>query len=268
MATNYIQEGKSMYLVTTSEAESGDAFVVGDYLPCVLLTDADAGDSHKAAVATEGVFSLSVLANDGSPSKVNVGDILYWDDKDSPLSKVATSNKIFGIALEEVTAGDTATIKVLLNPQVATPGTIDTAQIEDSAVIASKIASAAVTLAKLHVNEVARYIPREITAPSDAGTLTATTSGFVSWTTPDSSAVTATLAVPQFLGQELTLILGTRDTTGDLEVTVAESLSLDSSNRKITFDNDGEWIKLAATDVGGDLRWVEVAKGGAEVGPA
>ena len=259
MATNYIQEGKSMYLATITGAESGDAFVVGDYLPCVLLTDAD--DSHKATVATEGVFKLAAGNTSG---EISAGDILYWESKDAVLTKDSTK-KVFGIALEGTNEAS-AEILVLLQPRATIPGTVDADAIESNAVTTAKILNANVTLAKLHVNEVARYIPREITAPSDAGTLTATTSGFVSWTTPDSSAVTATLAVPQFLGQELTLILGTRTTTGDLEVTVAESLSLNSSNLKITFDNEGEWIKLAATDVGGDLRWVEVAKGGASVG--
>ena len=261
MATNYIQEGKSMYLATITGAESGDAFVVGDYLPCVLLTDADAADSHKASVATGGVFKLAAGNTSG---EISAGDILYWESKDAVLTKDSTK-KVFGIALEGTNEAS-AEILVLLQPRATIPGTVDADAIETNAVTTAKILNANVTLAKLHVNEVARYIPREITAPSHAGTLTATTSGFVSWTTPDSSAVTATLAVPQFLGQELTLILGTRTTTGDLEVTVAESLSLNSSNRKITFNNEGEWIKLAATDVGGDLRWVEVAKGGASVG--
>ena len=149
MAKNLVQEGKFPYLPTADGAESGDAFVVGGYLPCVLLTDAESASPYRAAVQTYGIFNLSVLANDGGASAVAVGNILYWDDKDTPLSKIATDNHIFGVALETVDAGATATIKVMIVPQVAVPGTIATAQIENSAITADKIASDAVTTVKI-----------------------------------------------------------------------------------------------------------------------
>ena len=113
MATNYIQQGKSMYLVTTSGAESGDPFVIGNYLPCVLITDADSTDSHKAVVQTVGVFNLSAK---GDVNNIAVGDMLYWLNKDTALDKTAAGKKAFGIALEATTHASNA-IKVLLTPE-------------------------------------------------------------------------------------------------------------------------------------------------------
>lgn len=62
-----------------------------------------------------GVFSVSVKgANDAGNSAVAPGDQIFYVDADTPvLSKKQTSQATFGIALEAVTSGATATIKVL-----------------------------------------------------------------------------------------------------------------------------------------------------------
>lgn len=146
MATNYVQEGKAIYTVTADGMTSGQPIVLGNHLPGVLLTDADSTDSHKATVATEGIFDLSVWAWDGSArSAVAVGDALYWDGVTaSPHSRINkdTSKKFFGIALEALAHADaddtTGTIQVLLNPKVATPATVDTSDLADGAVTSAK----------------------------------------------------------------------------------------------------------------------------------
>lgn len=148
MATNYVQEGKILYLPTVTGAESGDAFVVGSYMPCVLLTDAGP-DPYNATVQTEGVFDLSCKAHDGSSnSAIAIGDSLFWTDKDTPLDK-DSSEDFFGIALEAVASGETATINVLLVPKTSIPGSVATADIEAGAVTAVKIGADAVTTVKI-----------------------------------------------------------------------------------------------------------------------
>jgi predicted RecA/RadA family phage recombinase len=149
MATNFVQEGKNMVMSTVTGAESGDAFVVGDYLPCVLLTDAGTDSPYNATVQTEGVFELSVTGNDGaSPAAISIGDMLYWTDKDTALD-VDTSESPFGIALEAVGSGDTETIKVLLTPKAVMPASVGTSDLEAAAVETAKIKDKNVTGAKL-----------------------------------------------------------------------------------------------------------------------
>ena len=263
MATNYVQEGKNLDLPTADDAEAGDAFVVGDYLPCVLLTDADSASPYNATVQTQGIFNLSVLANDGSSSAVSVGDILYWDDKDSPLSKVATDNNVFGVALEAIDGGETETIKVLLSPQVATPGTVDTAQIEDSAIIAGKIASDAVITAKiLDANVTYAKLAADATKHLTSNALTGThgakmepaTSGYYMLATASGEGA-FTLGDPAFEGQQITIKLQDKD-TDDLVITADSDLD-DAGNEIVTLDTEGEAVTLVGydTDGQGALQW-------------
>jgi len=149
MATNFIREGKQMEMPTVTGAESGDAFVVGDYLPCVLLTDAETASPYDATVQTQGVFDLSVYGHDGnSGSAVAVGDVLYWTDKDTALNKDASETP-FGIALETVDSSVTSTIEVMLLPKVYIASEITASMLGASAVETAKIKDENVTLAKL-----------------------------------------------------------------------------------------------------------------------
>lgn len=123
MATNKVQDGKFIYIETAANAESGDPMVIGGYLPCVLLTDADSDDSDKATVATEGIFDLSVEAVDGDGnSAVAVGDAIYYDSGDDPVLTKKSDGEFFGIALETLTTGTTGTINVLLRPKAGVGG--------------------------------------------------------------------------------------------------------------------------------------------------
>jgi predicted RecA/RadA family phage recombinase len=132
MATNFVRDGKKMQMPTANGAEAGDAYVVGGYLPCVLLTDAATASPYNATVQTEGVFSLSV---NGDSSAVGIGDMLYWTDKDTPLHKDSSEDP-FGIALEATTHA-TAAINVLLTPKATIPASVDTSDLAAGALAAT-----------------------------------------------------------------------------------------------------------------------------------
>jgi hypothetical protein len=89
----------------------------------VLLTDADSDDSNQAVVRTEGVFALSVEAVDlDGNSAVALGDSLYYDSGNDPVLSKKSDGEYFGVALETVTSGETATINVMLRPKAGLGG--------------------------------------------------------------------------------------------------------------------------------------------------
>lgn len=116
MATNKIQDGNILRLTVGSGVDSGDPVSVGNALRGVALTDYDSGDG-KASIAMNGVYDLSVQAvDDAGNSAVAIGDRLYYAGSASPFLSKKKSGKFFGIALETVTTGTTATINVLVGP--------------------------------------------------------------------------------------------------------------------------------------------------------
>ena len=126
MATNKVQEGKTLYMAVQSGVTSGDPEMVGA-IGGVALTDRDA--AGYATLAVEGVYDLSVKGvNDAGNSAVAIGDLLYWVTGDTPqISKKSTAGKLFGVALEAVNSGATETINVKLvgvaGPDLGVTGT-------------------------------------------------------------------------------------------------------------------------------------------------
>lgn len=119
MATNLVfKDGDNLSVACThpTTPASGNPVRVGE-LGGVALTDERADGT--TSVQFKGVFNLSVKGVDGSGNAaVAVGDILYYVDADTPvLSKKPAGHK-FGVALEAITSGSTATIKVRLNGAV------------------------------------------------------------------------------------------------------------------------------------------------------
>jgi predicted RecA/RadA family phage recombinase len=112
MATNMIiKNSDQLKIYTNSDVESGETVLVGG-ITGVALADEDS-DGYTV-IRREGVFDLSVKAHDGSSdSKVGFGDALYLDVSNGTLNK-DSSETLFGYALEEITSGETDTIKVLL----------------------------------------------------------------------------------------------------------------------------------------------------------
>lgn len=116
MAKNIVFEpGDHLSLVATDPATpaSGDPVLVGQ-LPGVANTAKRTSD-NTTSIITEGVATLSVKAVDaGGNSAVAAGDIIYYVTADTPkLSKKNTGVR-FGYALEAITSGSTATIRVKL----------------------------------------------------------------------------------------------------------------------------------------------------------
>lgn len=114
MATNLVYEaGDQLSVVCTAPTtpSAGDPVLFGQ-LPGVALTDEDT--AGKTSVAFRGVFDLSVEAvNNSGNSAVAAGDKIYYETGQTPvLNKDNVSGVYFGIAMETVTLGATATIQV------------------------------------------------------------------------------------------------------------------------------------------------------------
>ncbi len=110
MATNYIQQGDVIKLPVASGKTSGDPALVGK-IPVVCLTDRDSDGNAECAL--KGVFDLPVTGADGSgDAAVSVGDIIY--DDSGTLNVDSANGTEFGVALEAVASGATATINVRL----------------------------------------------------------------------------------------------------------------------------------------------------------
>lgn len=116
MATNQIfKDGDVLSIAATLPATpaSGGPVLVGQ-LPGVALTDERSDGT--TSIAFKGVFDLSVEgANNAGNVAVAAGDILYYDTAATvKINKDNTNGVRFGYALEAVSSGATATIRVKL----------------------------------------------------------------------------------------------------------------------------------------------------------
>jgi hypothetical protein len=97
-----------------------------------------------------------------------------------------------------------------------------------------------------------------IVDPGDAGAIPVTNSGTVALVTE--GAETRTLAIPTFVGQEITISMKTDGGAG--VVTVASAFN-EAGNNTITFDDPGETVILRAVEVGAALAWRPLSIDGA-----
>ena len=74
-------------------------------------------------------------------------------------------------------------------------------------------------------------------------------------------AETNTLAIPSFLGQNLTIFVDT-DTSGARVITSSHRIN-QAANTIITLSDVGDFVKLEAITIAGALRWQVVANDGA-----
>lgn len=126
MAKNKVQDGKKLRLTVGSGVVAGDPVAVGNGIRGVALTDYSAVDG-KATVEIGGVWDLSVQAvDDAGNSAVAVGDRLFYAGSASPYLSKKKSGKFYGIALEVVTTGTTATINVLAGEPGGSDGSLFT----------------------------------------------------------------------------------------------------------------------------------------------
>lgn len=114
MALNqYRQRGTKWFLPVTTSQAAGTHIQFGS-LNGVLLTDADANDDAWVDFPGDHIaYDLSVTgADDMGNAAVAVGAVIYNDG--GTLNVDAANGVEFGIALEAVTSGATATIGVMV----------------------------------------------------------------------------------------------------------------------------------------------------------
>jgi len=120
-----------------------------------------------------------------------------------------------------------------------------TAQTEVEAVIAEILARVPATAA--------------IADPGDTGAIPVTRSGSVAITT--AAAETRTLAIPSFIGQQLSISCDVY-AVGDAVITVASAIN-QAGNTIITLNGAGDTVVLTAVQIGGVLAWRVVVNDGA-----
>lgn len=107
MATNFVQEGKTLnYTPSGADVASGDFVVIGAIGAVAKTTIAD---GKTGAVHITGVFSVAKASG-----AVTQGQKLYWNSSNSNLTTTASGNTLVGVAAEAAASGD-ATVKILLN---------------------------------------------------------------------------------------------------------------------------------------------------------
>jgi hypothetical protein len=178
MATNIKYEpGWSLNLTCTKPdaPDSGDPVRIGNLTGIAIKDEDTAG---KTVVYT-GPFVAEFSVKDNGGSGIAVGDTIWYHDDATPvLDNVPTGGYYYGIALEAVTAGQTATIQVYHDCAPGGAGTIGNGtvgatQLASNAVTTDKILNANVTAAKLS----AAANSRAIIVP--LGAVSATTSQVV-----------------------------------------------------------------------------------------
>lgn len=107
MATNYVQEGKTLnYTASGADIASGDFVLIGT-IGGVAKTDI--ADGKTGAVHIAGVYSIPKASG-----AITQGAKLYWSTTNSNLTTTASGNTIVGVAAEAAASGD-ANAKLLLN---------------------------------------------------------------------------------------------------------------------------------------------------------
>jgi predicted RecA/RadA family phage recombinase len=116
MPTNEVYKEAAYIPLTVGASVPARQPVIVGKIPGVTLTATGASGTQVATVATEGVFKLSVVANDGGATTIAVGDILYWSGTNaSPTVNKNAANTRFGYAMDANSgSGTTTTIKVLI----------------------------------------------------------------------------------------------------------------------------------------------------------
>lgn len=106
MATNYVQEGKTLNYTAGADITSGQFVLVGT-IGGVAKTDIANGKT--GAVHVCGVFSIPKATG-----AVTQGAKLYWDESESEVTTTATDNTLIGVAASAAASGD-SNVHVLLN---------------------------------------------------------------------------------------------------------------------------------------------------------
>jgi hypothetical protein len=159
MATNRVMKpGWQQSLVVSDPATptSGDPVRIGTMTGVALTDEGDGGNGATETTVDVGpaVWDLSVKGVDASGnSAVALGDPIYYVDADTPKLSKKNTGYFFGIALEAVGSGQTATINVqhVPSPGAGTlaNGAVGSAQLADGALSADAIGEDLLTPAEL-----------------------------------------------------------------------------------------------------------------------
>jgi predicted RecA/RadA family phage recombinase len=116
MPTNEIYKEAAYIPLTVGASVAARNPVLVGKVPGVTLTATGASGTQVATVATEGVFKLSVHADNGGSTTIAAGDIIYFSGTNaSPVLDVNTGGTRWGYALEANSAsGTSSTIKCLV----------------------------------------------------------------------------------------------------------------------------------------------------------
>jgi predicted RecA/RadA family phage recombinase len=106
MATNNVQEGKTLNYTAGADIASGQFVLIGT-IGGVAKTDIANGKT--GAVHVCGVFSIPKATG-----AVTQGAKLYWDESESEVTTTATDNTLIGVAAAAAASGD-SNVHVLLN---------------------------------------------------------------------------------------------------------------------------------------------------------
>lgn len=174
MATNFrrdLHTWPAMPLVASDPTTpaSGDPVRFGSITGVALTAEGATGSGLAATETTVhfgyAVWDLSVKGVDGSGnSAVAVGDLIYYVDADTPKLSKKNTGYFFGVALETVGSGATATIEVMHVPSPGAgtlgTGTVGTTQLADAGVTAGKLSTTLKT----------GYIPLDLAAAREIAT--------------------------------------------------------------------------------------------------
>lgn len=158
---NYIQPGDTLEVTVSSPAvpTSGIPCRFGSLCGVATVAEGEGGVSASTKTMVKfggGVYDLSVT--DTATGGIAIGDQLWFHDANPPLiNNVAASGYSFGIALEAIGSGLTATINVLQIPRHGL-GTTPA----DGTVTTAKLVAANVTAAKLTATLATGFIPLDI----------------------------------------------------------------------------------------------------------
>lgn len=111
MATNFVRDAATVVVAAPHAVVAGRIVVVGTNLYGVALENADNG--ADVALARGGTWTFA-KANAVSTGGV-AGDMLYWDNANSQVTKSATSNTKIGVATAPFSNTDVL-VTCALNP--------------------------------------------------------------------------------------------------------------------------------------------------------
>ena len=112
MATNFVQEGKTVTVVAPFAAVRGRFIIVNATTGMGGVATDNVASAANVQLITEGVFTFDKI-NSASTSGL-AGGFVYWDNTNSQVTISATSNTKIGVALAAFTNAATS-VTVRLN---------------------------------------------------------------------------------------------------------------------------------------------------------